>query len=128
MSTNNSVVPEGLYTCITFDITNGTNSKQEKTVRWKLKVVEGQYTSEVLDKWYTLNSDGAKDKLMKELVLAQLPVCSGAELEARKSELDGRRLLVEAKKNKDGYMSFYIKGLAPSKGGDKPKPATSVDW
>ena len=128
MKALNCNAPEGLYVCTTIDITNGMNSKQEKTVLWKLEVAEGQYTGEVFDKWYTLNSDGAKNFLLKELALAQLPVCSGAELEQRKSELNGRRLLVEAKLNTENYMCFYIKGLAPTKEAEKPKPNTAVDW
>jgi len=128
MLNKNCNVPEGIYVCTTIDITNGMNSKQEKTVLWKLEVAEGQYTGEVFDKWYTLSSEQAKKFLMKELALAQLPVNSGAELEERKSELDGRRILVEAKMNESGYMCFYIKEIAKPKGEEKPKPNTSVDW
>lgn len=128
MLNKNCNAPEGLYVCTTIDITNGVNSKMEKTVLWKLQVVEGTYTGEVFDKWYTLGSEKPKIFLTKELTMVGLPVSSGAELEQRKHELDGRRIQVEAKLNESGYMCFYIKGLVPTKDGDKPKPATSVDW
>ena len=126
MTAINCNAPEGIYVCTTVDITNGMNSKQEKTVLWKLEVAEGEYTGEVFNKWYTLCSEDAKSFLMKELALAQLPVTSGAELTERKSELDGRRIMVEAKLNKDNYMCFYIKGLAPTKEDEKSTP--QVNW
>lgn len=114
MSTN-VTLSEGEYIVEVIATNVTTNDKEQIVVTLKLKIVEGPHAGLVIEKKYHFKNEPdnkAKAFFFKELARMGIDVKNSHDFEAKKEQLFGKRIRIEAVENEEGFMTYYVKGLA----------------
>ena len=119
---------DGKYTGEIVDITTEETLSGYPKVTWLLRIIGGAHDGTCVEKNYYLKNQRAIDFLKKELMLIKFEIEDGDELEAKKPLIIGTRILFSALNNDQGYLVFYVKGLANESSGDAAPEKKKKAW
>lgn len=82
---------------------------EREYLHWLLEIIEGPNQGQMVQKFNSFKSEGARRFLVEDAVRCGLMVTGHGEVLARREELQGRILEVESGTNAQGYPVVYIK-------------------
>ena len=115
MNNNCVKVSEGEFVCEITATDVSVNDKDQIVITLPMKIVEGSCSGGFIEKTYHLKkgeNDKAKAFLLRELGRMEIHVSNSREFEEHREELIGKRIRIAAVENEEGFMSYYVKGLA----------------
>ena len=104
-------IPEGTYTADIMQMESKTDSKNRKVVTWLLKIVGGPYDNQFIQKRFYVVSEKVAEFLKKELRLVGVEAVDAADFETKKTLAYGKRILITASINEQGFLAYYVKDV-----------------
>lgn len=102
---------DGEYTGEIVDMTTEETADGYPKVTWLIRIVGGEHDGACVEKKYYLKNQKVTDFLKKEFKLIGHEIISSDDMEAKKADIVGTRIVFTAVNNDAGWLVFYVKGV-----------------
>lgn len=121
-------LPDGDHIFEVVDIQRNLDKKNRIVVTWHLKVAEGPHAGVTVLKRYYLVNPKVAEILKRDLAFLGVLAENKEELEVRKAQALGKRILAAASVNEYGYQCYYPKKVIEGDAADRTDSPSVSGW